>query len=370
MIIDISKIDSNFLAGSIINKEDIVWINILQSPISIHGLAVKEHGKFWRLPEELIDHVNTGVTILGKHTAGGRIRFCTDSPYIAYRAKPLFSGYMPHMPLTGSVGTDIFVNGKSCMTFRPESDKDEWYEGILEIGTDVEDMQGMKNIELNMGLYNGITEGWIGLKAGSVLEKAKPYTIEKPIVYYGNSVTQGGCASKPGNSFPGFLGRWLDADYLNFGFSGAGYGEESIAEYIAGLNMSLLFMDYDHNAPTIEYLRRTHYRFYRIVRENNPELPIIMASMPNLDLQPTYRSERRAVIRESYERAIAEGDRLVRFIDGIKMFGEEERDACTMDGAHPNDLGFYLMAKSIFPYMKEALKMNTDKMTLKKDNQI
>ena len=53
-----------------------------------------------------------------------------------------------------------------------------------------------------------------------------------------------------------------------------------------------------------------------------------------------------------------------------KMFGEEERDACTMDGAHPNDLGFYLMAKSIFPYMKEALKMNTDKMTLKKDNQI
>ena len=201
-------------------------------------------------------------------------------------------------------------------------------------------------------------------------KKEKPYTIEKPIVYYGNSVTQGGCASKPGNSFPGFLGRWLDADYLNFGFSGAGYGEESIAEYIAGLNMSLLFMDYDHNAPTIEYLRRTHYRFYRIVRENNPELPIIMASMPNLDLQPTYRSERRAVIRESYERAIAEGDRLVWFIDGIKMFGEEERDACTMDGAHPNDLGFYLMAKSIFPYMKEALKMNTDKMTLKKDNQI
>lgn len=358
MNVDITKIDSNFLVGSTIDKEDIVWINILETPISIHGLAVAENNKFWRLPDHLIDQVNEGVTVLAQNTAGGRIRFRTDSPYIAYRAKPLFTGLMSHMPLTGSVGTDLFINKKSCTTFRPKGPRSEWYEGIFEIGDDVPDMQGMKDVELNMGLYNGITEGWIGLQAGCELEVAKPYTIEKPIVYYGNSVTQGGCASKPGNSFPAFIGRWLDADHINLGFSGAGRGEENMAEYIAGLDMSLFFMDYDHNAPTTEHLQNTHYRFYKIIREKNPSLPIIMASMPNLDLRPNFRAERRKVIRATYDRAVAEGDQLVWFVDGETLFGEEDRDACTMDGAHPNDLGFYRMAKSLLPYIKNALRLS------------
>lgn len=356
MKVDISKVDVNFLAGTKIAKDDITWISILESPISIHGLAVAENGRFWRLPEGLIDQVNPGVSVLGRHTAGGRIRFRTDSPYIAYRAKPLNSGYMSHMPLTGSVGTDIFVNGISCTTFRPAHDSAEWYEGILEIGEDVENMQGMKDIELNMGLYNGITEGYIGLKAGCALEEAAPYAIGKPVLYYGNSVTQGGCASKPGNSFPAFLGRWLNADHINLGFSGSGKGEENMARYIASLPMSAFFMDYDHNAPNAEHLWRTHYPFYKIIREAQPDLPIIIATMPNEDLKPTQREERFRAIRATYDRAIAEGDSKVWFIDGRTLFGGADRDACTMDGAHPNDFGFYRMAKNILPTLKEALQ--------------
>jgi lysophospholipase L1-like esterase len=355
MSVDISKIDKNFLAGSRIDREDIQWISILSEPIAVHGLAVAEEDKFFRLPEEIVDRVNEGICVLGRHTAGGRIRFRTDSSCIAYRAKLRYKGGMPHMPLTGSAGTDIFVNGKSCTTFRPNSVNSEWYEGILEIGADVEDMQGMKDIEMNMGLYNGITEGWIGLKKGSILEAPAPYAVEKPIVYYGNSVTQGGCASKPGNSFPAFLGRWLNADHINLGFSGSGRGEEIMARYIASLSMSLFFMDYDHNAPTAEHLRNTHYPFYKIVREAQPNLPIIMASMPNKDLMPAYRAERREIIRQTYERARAEGDEKVWFVDGTTLFGEE-RDACTMDGAHPNDLGFWCMAKSLLPHIREALR--------------
>lgn len=362
MKVDISKYDANFLEGININKTDIVWINILEKPIEIRGLAVMQQDKFWRLPEELLDQItNRGLKIMAKHTAGGRIRFRTDSPYIAYRAKTLNTGYMSHMPLTGSAGTDIFINGKSCTTFRPNHDSDIWYEGLLEIGEDVESMQGLKNVELNMGLYNGITEGWIGLKTGSLLEAPLPYNIDKPIVYYGNSVTQGGCASKPGNSFPAFLGRWLNADHINLGFSGNGDGSEKVARYIADLDMSLFFMDYDHNALTAEYLQKTHYPFYKIIREKNPDIPIIMASMPNLDLRPTFRAERREVIKDTYRRARAEGDNRVWFVDGVTLFGDEDRDACTMDGSHPNDFGFYRMAKNLLPYMKEALSYEENK---------
>jgi len=357
MKLDVSTIDANFLSGSKITRDDITWISILEQPISIHGLAVAEPGKFWRLPEDLIDRVSDGVSVLARHTAGGRIRFRTDSPFIAYRAKPLNSGYMPHMPLTGSVGTDIFINGRSFTTFRPNRDSDEWYEGIAEILPDLEGMQGMKDVELNMGLYNGITEGWIGLKTGCALEAPKPYSLDKPVVYYGNSVTQGGCASKPGNSYQGFLTRWLNIDHVNLGFSGNGKGEKCMAEYIASLDMSLFFMDYDRNAPTAEHLKNTHYPFYKVIRDAQPDLPILMTSMPNCDWRPAERAERREIVIQTYERARAEGDTKVWYIDGLTLFGTDDRDACTMDGSHPNDFGFYRMAQTILPWMKMALNL-------------
>lgn len=349
MKLDISKIDPNFLIGSQIDKTDLVWLNVLDAPFSIHGLAVTEKGKFYRLPEPLVDQVNDGIKSLGRHTTGGRIRFRTDSPYIAYRAKPLYMGSMSHMPLTGSVGTDIFVNGKSLTTFRPANDHQEWYEGCVDVQG-----AGIQDVELNLPLYNGLTEIFVGLKKGATLESPRPYAIEKPIVYYGNSVTQGGCASKPGNSYQGFLSRWLNADHINLGFSGSGCGEENMAEYIAGLEMSALVMDYDYNAPNAEYLRKTHYRFYEIIRKAQPDLPILMNSMmTDRDIVDT--EERREVILQTYLRARAEGDRKIWFVDGRMLFGGKDRDCCTMDGAHPNDLGFYRIAENYLPLIREAL---------------
>ena len=355
MRLDISAIDKNFLAGSRIDRDDIVWVNILEDPISVRGLAVAEPGIFRRLPEPLLYEVNEGVSELGKHTAGGRIRFRTDSPYIAYRAKLLFSGAMSHMPMTGSAGADLVLNGWSCTTFRPDLETDEGYEGIFQIPDEAENLQGMKDVTLNMGLYNGITEGWIGIKAGSVLEAAKPYSIEKPIVFYGSSITQGGCASKPGNCFTALLARWLDADHRNLGFSGSGRGEQNIADYMASLEMSAFVMDYDHNAPDAEHLKKTHYRLYKTVRDKQPDLPIVMVTKPDGELSPVTRKVRRDVIYDTYLRAKAEGDEKVWFEDGVTLFGDEDRDLCTMDGCHPNDLGFYRMAKAIYPTLKEAL---------------
>ena len=93
MKLDISQVDANFLKGSGMNRTDVAWLSALDEPFAIHGLAVAEPGRFWRLPEYLIDNVNEGVSVLARHTAGGRIRFRTDSSFIAYRAKPLNTGY-------------------------------------------------------------------------------------------------------------------------------------------------------------------------------------------------------------------------------------------------------------------------------------
>ncbi len=350
MKLDITQIDPNFLIGSQINKTDVVWMKATDAPLSIHGLAVVEGEKFWRLPEYLIDNVNEGVCTLARHTAGGRIRFRTDSPYIAYRAKSFGGGQMSHMPLTGSNGTDLFVDGVSYTTFRPNSARDQWFEGVADMRS-----AGMHDIEMNLGLYNGYTEIYVGVQAGSAVEAPKPYTVEKPVVYYGSSITQGGCASKPGNCYEAYLTRWLNCDHINLGFSGSGKGEENMAEYIASLEMSAFVLDYDHNAPNPEHLEATHERFFEIVRKAQPELPIIMISMPDVDRNTDMADRRRSIILNTYLNARKKGDKKVWFIDGRTLFGGRDRDCCTMDSTHPNDLGFYRMAETIYPVLKEAL---------------
>ena len=138
----------------------------------------------------------------------------------------------------------------------------------------------MREITINFPLYNGIESLYIGIDEHSTLEKAAPYKMEKPIVFYGSSVTQGACASRPGTCYPSLLSRWLDADFINLGFSGNDKGEPALAHYIASLEMSAFVYGYGYNARTIEHYKNTYYPFYEIIRKKNPELPIIMMSSP------------------------------------------------------------------------------------------
>ena len=348
---NVAQIDKNFLAGSEIMRQDIDWYALPDEHFEICGLAQAEDGLFYRLPESLVDNVNEGVCTLGRHTAGGRIRFRTDSPFIAYRAQLRYTGSMSHMPLTGSAGTDLFLNGRALTTFRPANDRAEWYDGFIEFLP-----EEMKDMEMGLPLYNGLQHIYVGVQTGSRVELPRAYAVDRPIVYYGSSITQGGCASKPGNSYQGFLSRWLDADQINLGFSGNGLGESVMAEYIAGLTMSAFVLDYDYNAPTPEHLQATHEAFFKTVRAAQPDLPVILVTRPP---RGTFKDEnmeqRRQIIYQTYQNAKAAGDDQVWFVDGQTLFGDADVCDCTMDGVHPNDLGFYKMAKVLYPVLKNAL---------------
>ena len=187
----------------------------------------------------------------------------------------------------------------------------------------------------------------IYLEKDAVILEATPYSHNVPIVYYGSSITQGGCASRPGNSYQAIISRRLDADYINLGFSGSGKAEEAMVQYLAELEMSVFVCDYDHNTPDVEYLKKTHLPLYRTVRTKQPNLPIILISAPNILMNPEGFLTRREVIRETYQIALDEGDKNVYFIDGAELFAGEDWDSCTVDGCHPNDLGFYRMAMRI-----------------------
>ena len=86
----------------------------------------------------------------------------------------------------------------------------------------------------------------VGVDDDAVVEPPTPFRHAKPVVFYGSSITEGGCCSKPANAYSAFLSRWLDFDCINLGFSGAARGEPAMADFIATLDMSVFVLDYDH----------------------------------------------------------------------------------------------------------------------------
>ena len=347
---DIGKIDPNFLNGSVFEKEDYRWSDAQSEPFEIRGLR-EAHGEVYcRLPESMLPRMSEGINHLAYHTAGGRVRFRTNADRIAVRAKSRNGGMMSHMPLTGSSGVDIYENGVFTASIRPADENGGWFEGV------VWKKDGISDMEINLPLYNGLTHLLIGIPKDREALPPREYTLSVPVVYYGSSITQGGCASRPGNSYQGFLSRWLDSDHINLGFSGNAKGEKEMAEYIAGLEMSAFVMDYDHNAPNVEHLKNTHEPFFRVIREKNPNLPVIFVSKPDPEKNMADAALRREIIYATYQNALDRGDRFVWFVDGVSLFGTRDRDACTVDGTHPNDIGFYRMAENLYPALLEALR--------------
>ena len=150
----------------------------------------------------------------------------------------------------------------------------------------------------------------------------------------------------------------LDFDYINLGFSGSAKAENVIADYIAEQDASVFVLDYDHNAPSAEYLRNTHFALYETVRKKNPETPIIMMTMPTIDEYQTRDVywRRREVIFKTIERAKELGDENVYLIDCYGCFGKLVGGECgTVDNCHPDSLGFLRMAEALLPVLKKVL---------------
>ena len=351
---DLAKIDKNFELKSSIGKDNLKFYNIEEAPFRIYGVF-KEKDKFCRMPETVAKTVSENVSILNYETSGGRVRFITDSPYVAINITMNAVGKAPHFALTGSAGLDLYVkeDGKDVYrgTFIPPYDLDKSYERIIEFKTQFnsEPIRAEREITINFPPYSGVNDLYIGLDGDSYVKEAPDYKYEKPIVFYGHSITQGGCVTRPGYTYPAIISRRFDCNFINLGFSGSAKGEVEIAEYIAGLDMEVFVYDYDNNAPTPEHLEKTHERMFKIIREKNPDLPIIiMTATPRLYTNGTVK-ERSEIVYKTYENAKNNGDKNVYFINGREAYKDLDDGICsaTVEGTHLNDLGFTYIAKAV-----------------------
>ena len=352
MSIRLEDVDKNFKVESTLGIEDLKYYDAKNKPFTIYGADPSsfEGEGFWRMPERIYKEVNR--LFWGcKCSAGFRVRFKTDSEYVAIKVK---FHYEPSCMSDARQSCDLYIDhedgSSTCYgRFVPGNEISQVYEGVKHFGSRKE-----RYFTLNLMTYDMLESIHIGLQEDATVGEGKKYLDIKPILYYGSSITQGGCASRPGNTYEAIINRRNNVDYINLGFSGGAKAELPVMEYIASRDMSIFVYDYDYNAPDAEYLKETHERGYKIVREKHPDLPIILVSVPYFGFDEDNLSDRyndtrlrRTVVMETYINAVKDGDQNIYFIDGAQFFCGPDSDACLVDGCHPTDIGFMKMADVI-----------------------
>ncbi len=341
----IQDIDKNFKVDTEIERDGLVFRNALEEPFEIFGVKHID-GKFRRMPEEIAKEVNEGVHYLHANTSGGRIKFCTNSNYVAIKAVMPSIYRWVHFAMTGSSGFDIYVDNQYYRTYVPPFDCKNGYESVHDLDGE------WHEILIHFPLYSEVSELYIGTNDCAEIKAPTPYR-GKPIIYYGSSITQGGCAARPGMSYQNIISRRLGVDHINLGFSGNALGEESMARYIAGLDMSAFVYDYDCNAPNPAHLEATHERFFNIIREAQPSLPIILAPRPQF-VQDRISKMRRDIILATYNSALAKGDKNVYFVSSEELTALCKNEG-TVDNCHPTDLGFVSMAEAFIRALEKII---------------
>lgn len=354
------NIDKNMIVNKTIGDIDVCWHDARQSPFALHGFYEPlTEPIFRRVKPDVAEATSPGVALLSQESAGGRVRFSTDSPYIAIRTKFRAVGRSPHLTLVSTAGFDLYLDGpfgsRYIAEYRMPYDMVDQYEQIIHL-----EKSAQRSYTIHFPVHSVVEHLEIGLKPGASLRPTdQPYRSLMPITFYGSSIVHGTAASRPSLIYPCIIGRDLNIDFRNIGFSGKALGEPALAHWLATLPTSVFVCDYDHNAPDPEHLAATHHPFYEIIRQKNPDLPYIMITRPNYWTRPTEQSvilRRRDIIMESYLKARRQGDENVYFIDGLSFFTGSDQYGNTMDSIHPNDAGFQRMADSIGSLIRHILE--------------
>lgn len=361
--IDLSELDLN-MSKENAAADALQWLSPLKSPFHIAGFYwLEQDGMYRRLPLKSEYPLPDAVDTLAYCTAGGQIRFRTNSSKLFIKASLAGPGNMYHMPSSGQCGFDCYLGEQGSQQFvattRFNQTDTEYVAKLYEWGAKRE-----YNVTLNFPLYQGVEEIWIGVDEDADVSEPPPYVNDKPVVIYGTSVTQGGCASRPGMAYSNIISRSIPQQFINLGFSGNGKGEPELAHIMASINNPALYvLDYEGNTGQAENIAHTLPAFIRILRERHPDVPILVVSRIRYANDRFYKDKqelcdrRRQVQLEHVEQLRAAGDRNIHFIDGYTLLSEDEANECTVDGKHPSDLGFMRIARSLEPAVRKLLKL-------------
>lgn len=361
---DVAKYDANMRVGTA-DAEGMVWHAPDEPPFRLAGFPFFDRDRVYRrMPLHPAEKLPEAVDKLADCTAGGCVHFVTDSPEIRVRTELLGGAKMDHMPATGEAGFDLYRGRPGRMVYAGTTRfqrTDLFYNASLFKTADAKPA----NYVLNFPLYSGVRKVLVGVKEGSRLMAPPPFKFKGRVVVYGSSITQGGCASRPGMCYTHILSRRLNAEFVNLGFSGSGRGEPEVARVVASIGHPALFvLDYEANCVSTDKYRETLPVFVDVLRKAHPETPLLIVSRIPFardiwDVKELVERKKRLRFQKELVRGLSRrGDRRVFFLDGSSFLGRNF-DECTVDGVHPTDLGFMRMADGMEKTIKRILDSRT-----------
>lgn len=346
--------------------DGVKWIDGRSLPIE--GRAFDDVDNWYdRLPAGVTTNVNGGVRSMKHHTAGMQFRFATDSRRLVFKWTPFYDKLAAdHMPASSYSGIDVY---------RFDAHRGKWL--YVKTGR-ITDAKGGK-LELgwtpgtpclaNLPLYNGIKSFKLGIETNAVVSALGPRKsgVERPVVFYGTSITHGGCASRPGMSFVNIVGRDIDVPVVNLGFSGSGVMELEMSDILARIDASCYVLDCLWNMGTTTGSRanaangaiagrnveENYEPFIRNLRSRRPDTPIVMAGQSDVFCGGANVKE--DCVKALYDKLVAEGWKNLFFLPKNGMYcGDFEG---TVDGIHPNDWGMASLAKAYGGAVAQALSI-------------
>lgn len=353
---DIERLDPNFAKAD--PEKGLRWYDI--RPMGVEGRGFEDTESFYdRLPARAEGLVPEAVWELSRHSSGMSVRFMTDSKSIAVRWTLRNENLaMAHMPATGVSGLDLYARHADCWRFLGTARPTVFPHNEYSLATSLQ--PSMRQYRLYLPLYNGVTEVQIGIPEATSMAKAPPAPADRsqPIVFYGTSVVQGGCASRPGMTHSAILGRRLDRPIVNLGFSGNGRAETEVARLLAEIEAAVFVIDTVPNMTEAQVQERI-VPFVTAVREGQPRSPIVVVehfAYPAEELvvwMPGLAGELNLALERCMKELHARG------IDGLHVFkpghwtGDDGEG--TVDGTHSTDLGFIRMADALQPLLESLL---------------
>lgn len=318
----------------------------------------KDDRKRWfdRLPAKAEGKVTDNVWNLSRDSAGMMVRFKTDATtlFARYKLSKATLG-MPHMPATGVSGLDFYA--------RDEDGKWKWVQVTRPAAQTVEAKvmeglrPGLREYCAYLPLYNGIESLDIGVPSGAKFEGLAPRT-EKPIIFYGTSITHGACASRPGMVHTAILGRRFDRPVVNLGFSGNGRMDAAVGELLCQEEAAVYVIDCLPNMAAPQVTEKCE-PLIKQLRAAYPDTPIVLVEdrrFTNSWITPAkekFHDDNHAALKAAYERLQAAGVKNLHYIKGDTLYGDDTEGAT--DASHASDLGFMRQADQFEPVLRKAL---------------
>ena len=340
------------------SAQDVVYTDAAEFPL--YGkVSDQTAGRYERLPSCLEGVSRDPVWYLGRHSAGLFIRFRSNSTSIHARWESTFNNTMTHMTDTGTKGLDLYalVDGewRHVCSAQPQGKTSE--RKIIANRDPIE-----REYMLYLSLYDGVSALEIGVDAGATLDQPavdRP-SREKPIVMYGTSILQGGCANRPGMAHTNILSRRLDREVINLGFSGNALLDMEIAELMASVEDPGLFvLDYAPNAYA-DMIDADGEAFFRVIRDAHPDVPVIFIEdviFPHTVFDNAIREEvekKNEAQKRLYRRLKKAGEKNIYYIGAEGMIGDDGE--ATVDAIHFTDLGAVRYVEHVLPTIKKALR--------------